>query len=403
MEKFMQRLDGLRETSRNDVQLELFEEIASSAGSGGAQERQVSQGTSPTASTIEASKVVSPDREVKIGVLLSETSLSVVTSVMIFLNSIFIGMKVQVTIDNAKQGLSAPDWVLWVDVSFLVSFILEFLFRLAVLRLKAFAKDERVWTLFELVLIIMNVVEYSGYTFDPSVLRLLRFGRVARFTRALHDVKHVHELRLISASLLSSCRTLLWACAFLTYVLYIVAAFIAMDVTEHIRVSPHVDGHLLDLYGGIPTCMLTLYMSITGGHDWEFLMVPLQTMNEYFYVCFFVVFVFMFLFGVMNLLTGLSCNAASHVQGVDRELVIREKMDETKAVERELRALFQVCSRDGSLDAATLESQLSDPVVVNFLKFLEVDISDVGGLFQLLGCRRQWRHSSGGVPRWHAE
>ena len=126
-------------------------------------------------------------------------------------------------------------------------------------------------------------------------------------------------------------------------------------------------------------------MGITGGNDWggpdasspndelPFLPPLLRRFR-----------VFTTLFGIMNVLTGIFCDAASRVQGVDRELVISDQMEETDKVAKELRALFDMCAQEGSLDLKGLESQLQNPQVVDFLKFLDVNISDVPGLFKVL-------------------
>jgi len=324
------------------------------------------------------------DSETTGGVTFAANGLMVFSSVLVLLNSIFIGIKVQVTLDKAKQGSHEPLWVFWVDAFLAAAFVFEFFLRLAVLRSQALAKKERAWTLFEFVLIVTNVLEYVMSTYDMILLRALRVLRVARVLRALRGTNHVHELRLILASMLSSLKTLAWASAFLAFILYTVAVFIAMDLTVHIQAAPHVDSLLMELYGDIPTCMLSLFMAITGGNDWEALMRPLQTMSYHFYLLFYVVFVFTTLFGIMNVLTGIFCDAASRVQGVDRELVISDQMEETNKVAKELRALFDMCAQEGSLDLKGLESQLQNPQVVDFLTFLDVNISDVPGLFKVL-------------------
>eukprot|EP00450_Noctiluca_scintillans_P001198 CAMPEP_0194499282 /NCGR_PEP_ID=MMETSP0253-20130528/15637_1 /TAXON_ID=2966 /ORGANISM="Noctiluca scintillans" /LENGTH=253 /DNA_ID=CAMNT_0039341017 /DNA_START=112 /DNA_END=874 /DNA_ORIENTATION=+ len=89
----------------------------------------------------------------------------------------------------------------------------------------------------------------------------------------------------------------------------------------------------------------------------------------------------------MNVLTAIYCNAASCVQAVDRELVILEQTEESSVVEGELRALFQVCSTNGNLDLKTLRSQLANPLIVDLLRFMEVEINNVAGLFKMLDVR----------------
>jgi len=338
-----------------------------------------------SSSQSEMTRMSSP--ELDRSVMFSLKASRVITNVLVFLNSIFIGIQVQINVARAREGLPESQWVFQVDVFFAVAFVLEFMWRVAVLRRRLWGKGERVWTLFEVALILTSVFELVVPVYDVSLLRAVRVLKVARHLRGARRVKHWHELRLILASMLSSVRTLAWAGIFLSSVLYSVAVFIMMDVEAHVRTSPNVDELLLDLYGTVQASMLSLFMAITGGNDWEYLMRPLQTMNHYFYMLFFVLFVFITIFGIMNVLTAIYCNAASCVQAVDRELVILEQTEESSVVEGELRALFQVCSTNGNLDLKTLRSQLANPLIVDLLRFMEVEINNVAGLFKMLDVR----------------
>lgn len=315
---------------------------------------------------------------------LSERGLWLFSTALTILNSVFVGIKVQTNLHMARMGLSQPVWLLCFDLAFAVAFVAELLIRIFVHGKLIVAKEERAWTLFDIVLIITNVMEYAIETLDISFIRALRIVRVTRILRLLRGVTFVHELRLVVASIMTSLTSLVWASVFVTLVLYMVSIFIATDVTAYIQNTKDVDQLLLHLYGSIPDCMLSLFMGISGGNDWAYFMIPLQNVSYYFYTYFFVIYVFITVFGIMNVLTAIFCDAASRVQEVDRDLVIEDQMAQADSVARELRLLFNDCSINTGLDLRALEAQLANPAVVELLKFMELHVEDASGLFKLL-------------------
>lgn len=354
--------------------------------------RQVSDDTvssessenSATSSTKPRTSVRSSFMEDKTLQTFSERCMNVFSTILVCSNVLFVGIKVQINLERAKKGLSDSPWLLAVDVCFALAFILEFLLRMALRGRQLLSKDERGWTLFDLVVISTSILEYTTETQDLSFMRVLRITRVTRLFRVLRGVSYVHQLRLMLASMMSSFISLAWAAGFVAFFLYMVAVFIDTDVTTYVRSAREVDSHVLDLYGSVPITMLSLFMSITGGNDWEYFMIPLQTMSYHFYTFFFVTYMFITVFGIMNVLTGIFCDAASRVQEVDKELVISEQLAQADAVAGEFKELFNMCSVGGGLDMRALDTRLSDPDVVDLLKFMELDVKDASGLFDLL-------------------
>jgi len=101
-----------------------------------------------------------------------------------------------------------------------------------------------------------------------------------------------------------------------------------------------------------------------------------------FYVCF-VTFV---LFGVMNVLTAIFVDSASHVAQVDQELVIQEEINREESAVSALRQLVKDHDADnsGNISKDELERLLMRKETHAYLVLLGLDISEARGLFQLL-------------------
>merc|ERR1712136_663724 len=146
-----------------------------------------------------------------------------------------------------------------------------------------------------------------------------------------------------------------------------------------------VDPTVLQGYGSIAASMLTLFKAITGGTDWSELLEPLQRMSD-FYTAFFVLYVAFTVFGVMNILTALFVESAGRIAEIDRDLVIQEQMAQATSMAKTLRKVFQAADVSGCnlLNVEALETHFRNREVVAYLRFLELDVLEARGLFQLL-------------------
>ena len=247
--------------------------------------------------------------------------------------------------------------------------------------------EERYWNLFDHALTVSSVLEWVSGALDWSFVRSLRVFRAVRVGRVFRVVRFVRELRLMVASVLCSMASFMWACIFLCFVLYFFSVFIALDVTSYLHSygTDSVDPTILSEYGTILASMLTLFKAITGGSNWSELLEPLQRMSD-FYTAFFVLYVAFTVFGVMNILTALFVDSAGRIAEIDRDLVIQEQMSEATATAKALRKVFQAADVSGCnvLNVEALETHFRNREVVAYLRFLELDVLEARGLFQLL-------------------
>jgi len=315
------------------------------------------------------------------------TAMTRFSMTVIVLNTVFIGYMVNVDLEAAKDGESLDSWLQYVDITFTVVFCFELVLLLVLHRGHFFTGEDRLWNFFEASLILSSVLEWSLQTMDLSFVRSLRIFKAIRVVRVFRVVRFVRELRVMVASVLCSLASLTWAIVFLAFVLYLFSLVIIQDVSAHIRDIESVPNPLLiEYYGSLLDAMITLFMAITGGDDWRQLLEPLQEFSKLFYTPFFIFYVAFTVFGVMNVLTATFVEAASRISNIDRDLVIQEQMSQTNSHASALRKVFHDADTDGGgqLDLEEFEAHLHNREVLAYLKFLEIDIYEARGLFQLL-------------------
>jgi len=146
-----------------------------------------------------------------------------------------------------------------------------------------------------------------------------------------------------------------------------------------------VDPVLLKRFGSVIDSMLSLFMAVTGGFDWEEILNPLIALSPLFifFVCFFIVFVVL---GVMNILTAIFVESASQVAAIDRDLVIQSELSRDSSTINEIKRIFYAADADrsGFITLQELEEQLTVPETLANLRVLGMDVSETLGLFQLL-------------------
>jgi len=310
------------------------------------------------------------------------------SSALVVMHTLFVGYQVNVDIEAAEDGKSLDSWLGYVDIMFTVIFCVELVLLLVLQRGRFFTGDDRLWNFFDAALILSSVLEWALHTMDLSFVRSLRIFKAVRVVRVFRVVRFVRELRVMVASVLCSLASLSWAIVFLAFILFLFSLVIIQDVTTHIRntVDDVTNSLLIEYYGSVLDSMITLFMAITGGADWRQLLEPLQEINRLFYTPFFIFYVSFTVFGVMNVLTATFVEAASRISSIDRDLVIQEQMSQTNAHASALRKVFHDADTDGGgqLELEEFEVHLRNTEVVAYLKFLEIDIYEARGLFQLL-------------------
>merc|ERR1712139_35029 len=132
--------------------------------------------------------------------------------------------------------------------------------------------------------------------------------------------------------------------------------------------------------------MFTLYKTISGGVSWHDVVMPLGQL-EWYWVFFFVAYVAFTFFAVLNVITGVFCEAAIESARQDHEMMIQQHLTEKEKFTAAVCELFGV-ERSGTKDMVLsyreFEDVLTHPSTKAYLAATQLDVSDAWELFKLL-------------------
>eukprot|EP00438_Fugacium_kawagutii_P008555 Skav206242 [mRNA] locus=scaffold1425:93300:97567:- [translate_table: standard] len=129
---------------------------------------------------------------------------------------------------------------------------------------------------------------------SPSHLRFMRPIRLARALRGVRVMRlfrYVGALRTLLLSIMSSIASLFWTIILLVLLFYSFGVLLTQLVSDYCRdqaimetgdlnASPECSSIIYGKYWrSVPEAMLTLFMAISGGIDWDDALVPLQEVS----------------------------------------------------------------------------------------------------------------------------
>lgn len=224
---------------------------------------------------------------------------------LIFVNAIFIGLEI-----DDPHMMKHHQWLI-VNSVFALCYVIEMSLKLYVFPVREFFRSH--WNVYDLVVtlttLIGDLAVITMYFIDPHhtdssglsavipVLRLLRLLRVARLFQ---------QLRLLMTSLIHSAAPLFWIIVFMVLWFYISACLTTIFVG---RKSNLQDGDVEDapklraMFKNIKTSMYTLF-EVMMMEGWIEVVRPLVK-HRPFLVLFFLVFVFLSAFFLLNLVTSV--------------------------------------------------------------------------------------------------
>ena len=219
-----------------------------------------------------------------------------------------------------------------------------------------------------------------GYDkYDSSLLRIVRVLRVVRVVRVLRVMSLAKDLQLLVICIMHSFSNFIWSIALLFLIIYIASIYLTqVTLTRSLDGTiPSADAKIfVDLYGTLPTTMMSLWQGLLGGLDWRELVEPLSEHISPVVSFILVIFILFTLLAVLNVITG------NFVQ------TSLEEANEVKQVYRfsQARKMFGALDLDssGTISYDEVSEHLEDPAVQDFFISLDVDISDARPLFDLI-------------------
>jgi len=312
---------------------------------------------------------------------------------LVVLNAASIGAQVDWQARNWND--ETPVTFVVINWIFCLLFTTELVMRIFTFGRKFFVNHEWKWNLFDTVIVVFQLAEEfltvllvkifgsdSG-TKNLTVLRVLRILRLVRIMRFLRILRLIRELHTMVGSILASLRSFFWTVALLFGLIYVVGVYITQMVADHMYQHPTAaleDPALARYYGSLGNCVLSLFQALSGGVDWEDVVVPLHPVDapggKIGIVLFYSAYIAFSMFVMLNLVTGIFVDSAQTNIREDRDLDLINRVHE----------LFITADDDHSGRISWIEfaKQLENPEMVEYFKSIDLDMSEAEHLFELL-------------------
>jgi len=313
------------------------------------------------------------------------------TLIMLIINGICDAWEVDYQARNNTDQF--PTWYKWIQLFLCIGFAAEFAKRVSFEGAGFFYKGARLsWHYFQFMLTAGQVVEMTlilkewwfGYSFSFSGylrpgLRLVSTIRIMRVFHILDHLDMATELHLLLASMQGSLRSLCWSALFMLIPMFVFGIALTQAVADF-RVSSGNDHSKMEgltfYYGTLDRAILTLFISISGGLSWSEAMFPLRDNGFVIPCCFFMFYVAIMIFAVLNILTGVFVSSAQSAATSEKE----------KSMLTLLKRVFNEADADGSgnLTKDEFNQLLLHPDIGVCLQALNITTFQATQLFDLI-------------------
>jgi len=328
-------------------------------------------------------------------------------SSLIILNALFIGVTsnwmIVNTIEayhshhgehNLRLDVGTPRWASITEVSFSIAFAVELFLRILADEMAFFCGGDLGWNMLDILLVTASLTELmiagmdEGSVSSIRLLRLLRLLRTFRSVRILRFLGFFSKFRLLALAIQNSVMPFVWALSMVFWGLYLVSVLFLHGVADYVSSGKAHPSHVAELetcFGSLGGSLLTLFMSITGGMDWN---IPLQALFHLhtIYGLVLILFVAAMSLAALNIIAGIFVNDAIEMAQMDREIALQAEAGKNKALINELSMLFTDFDTEGTgtLTLAQLTRAWNDPEVSARFRMLGVEEMDAAALFRTL-------------------
>eukprot|EP00927_Polykrikos_kofoidii_P056825 TRINITY_DN50910_c0_g1_i1.p1 TRINITY_DN50910_c0_g1~~TRINITY_DN50910_c0_g1_i1.p1 ORF type:complete len:549 (+),score=125.50 TRINITY_DN50910_c0_g1_i1:219-1649(+) len=317
----------------------------------------------------------------------------------VILNTLTIGLEQ----DLGPEGTGASgDHALWwlMGLFFVCCFVTEIVLRIFSEK-KAFFTD--VLNIMDMCLVAAALVDVL--IFIPAgtggIVRLftaMRTLRIVRLVRLVRMNTAFRELWLLVGGLVNSLKALGWVGLVVIVVLYLCSIIVTTEIGQNDEVygsGPSYDGEMWpykEYFGTVMRSMFTLFQVVTLD-AWCDKIVRHVIYRQPFMAVFFVVFVLITAFGLMNVIVGIIVeNTLAAAQVADSRLEQHKAFSRKKAVEKLEEILVRSdVNRTGEISMQELQAAGQSPVVQAQFEVIGLKFEEAQEIFSLLDYERRGR------------
>jgi len=198
------------------------------------------------------------------------------------------------------------------------------------------------------------------------------------------------HLRVMVSMILNSLLQLTWLIVILGLVLYVFGILFTSGATDYRKPTdgrpvPENAGAVNEDYGSLFLTMFTLFLSVTGGVSWGEVAVTVRHAG-FLYFMLFICYIFLTLFSILNVVTGVFVDGAIAHAHADRQLALGREREKKSEKIKELVEMLGSIDTDGSgtISWDEFKTGISRPDIRQAIESMMIDIHEAPELFELL-------------------
>jgi len=323
--------------------------------------------------------------------LVDELWFNCFVSASTFLNAFIIGLEQEMS--TSEGGVA--DRLIWymLELIFAGVFTVEIIARITTLRLK-FLGD--IWNICDVVVVAaacvdVLVLQPAKMGGKARLLTTLRTMRIIRLVRLVRMFKFFRELWLLVGGLVNSIKALAWICLILILLIYVCSVVTTTEIGQNDATygnGPSYDGMVWpykEYFGTVFKSMFTLFQVMTLD-GWCDDVVRHIMFFQPILACFFMVFLVLTAFGLMNVVIGCIVENTLAAATVADEAIEKELSEKRRKALDQLQVMLELSdsNRSGDISMQELQAASQSRVVQAQLAALDVRMSEVEQLFELL-------------------
>jgi len=188
--------------------------------------------------------------------------------------------------------------------------------------------------------------------------------------------------------LANSVKVLLWSCVLLATIVMIYALIFIQALTQY-RIDNNEkaqDPQIVGSFGNLPTAMMTLFQSTTGGADWSDAYNLTSKAGDRAAQFWFVTFIIFFEMAMINLISSMFVDKASKSGQPEDDEGLQEKLAEERKDKAQLRRLIESMDTDqsGMISMSKLEEGLKKQKIKELFEIQNLKIADAKLFFRTI-------------------
>jgi len=324
------------------------------------------------------------------------------------LDACVVGAQTQYSATLVGTAHALPAYFSALQHVFAVIFSLELFLRILAHRWDFFCDREASlgWNYFDVLVVFGSLLEMAlGAAGETMIrrMRMIRILRLIRILRVVRIIRFVTALRTLVMCIGSTLKSLMWSLVLLFLIMYTIGIAFTDSCTDYLKdVEPDIltASYAIDLepdtqaayakdvrkfFGSLPVAVKTLFESISNGNTWGEVLLVIWRVDPA-YGMFFFMYISFCVFAVLNVMTGVFCQAAIESAAKDQELIAQALIvDKARDVEQ-VRSLFKSMDSngDGMLDLLELEECFENQQIRALFASLDIHLDNSWQLFHLL-------------------